>query len=77
MTPKLKDMLQKAEAWPEWAQVELLAAAEDIHAGVSGGVYHATDEELRKIDEGLAAAERGEIASDAEVEAVFAKHRRG
>jgi predicted transcriptional regulator len=40
------------------------------------GVYHATADELRAIDEGLAAVERGEIATDAEVEAVFAKFRR-
>lgn len=36
-------------------------------------VYHARPDELKAIDEGLAAIERGEIASDEEVEAVFAK----
>jgi hypothetical protein len=34
--------------------------------------YHATPEEFRAIDEALAAVARGEIASDEEVEAVFA-----
>jgi predicted transcriptional regulator len=40
------------------------------------GVYHATPAELAAIDEALAAVSRGEIASDEEVEAVFAKYRR-
>jgi hypothetical protein len=30
-------------------------------------LYHATADELKAIDEGLPAIERGEIASDAEV----------
>jgi hypothetical protein len=38
-------------------------------------VYHASPEELKLIDEALAAIARGEIASDEEVEAVFAKYR--
>jgi hypothetical protein len=38
--------------------------------------YHATPEELQAIDEALAAVAHGEIASNEEVEAVFAKHRR-
>jgi predicted transcriptional regulator len=40
------------------------------------GVYHATPDELRAIDEALASVERGELASNEEVEAVFAKYRR-
>ena len=38
-------------------------------------MYHASPDELKLIDEALAAVERGEIASDQEVEAVFAKYR--
>jgi predicted transcriptional regulator len=37
--------------------------------------YRATPEELKAIDEALAEVERGEIATDEEVEAVFAKYR--
>ena len=33
-------------------------------------------DELKAIDEALASVGRGEIASDGEVEAVFAKYRR-
>ena len=39
-------------------------------------MYHASPDELKLIDEALAAVARGEIASDEEVEIVFAKYRR-
>ncbi|HXD45873.1 MAG TPA: hypothetical protein VN655_12125 [Pseudolabrys sp.] len=39
-------------------------------------LYYPTPEELSAIDEALDAVKRGEIATDAEVEAVFAKYRR-
>lgn len=76
MNAKLKDALQRVETWPEWAQDELALAALEIDQELKAGTYHATREELRKIDEALAAVRRGEVASEAEVEAVFAKHRR-
>ena len=38
--------------------------------------YEATRDELCKIDEARLAVRRGEVATDAQVEAVFAKHRR-
>ena len=37
-------------------------------------MYHASPDELKLIDEALAAVARGEIASDEEVEAVFARY---
>ena len=37
--------------------------------------YRATKRSFAAIDRGLRAAEAGKFASDAEVEAVFAKHR--
>jgi len=78
MTAKaLKDVMQRAEAWPEEAQEELAELALEIEASLRGGVYHATPEELAGIDRGLKAAREGRFATDAEVEAVFAKHRRG
>lgn len=76
MIAKLKDVLARAETWPEWAQEELAAEAQDIDRGVKGNTYRATADELRKIDEARAAVRRGEIATEAEVEAIFAKHRR-
>ena len=75
MTKALKDVLQRAESWPAQAQDELAQVALEIDAALKGGLYHATADELRAIDEALAAVARGELATDDEVEAVFAKHR--
>jgi predicted transcriptional regulator len=74
MNAILKKILARAEAWSEKEQDELAQVALEIEAR-RHGVYHATEEELKAIDEGLAAVERGDIATDAEVEAVFAKYR--
>jgi hypothetical protein len=76
MTAKaLKDVLERVESWPEEAQQELADIALEIEAGLAGGVYHATPDELDGIDRGLKAAREGRLASDADVKAVFAKHR--
>jgi hypothetical protein len=74
MKKALKDVLARAEAWPDWAQQDLAELALEIDREVNAGTYRATREELRKIDEALAAVRRGEIATNDEVEAVFAKH---
>lgn len=75
MNAQLKQMLARAQDWSEEDQEELAQVALEIEAR-RHGVYHATAEELRLIDEALAAVARGEIATDEEVEAVFAKYRR-
>jgi predicted transcriptional regulator len=75
MSKTLKDVLERADGWPEWAQQELAELADEIDREVNAGTYRATREELQRIDEGLAAAQRGEFATEAEVEAVFAKFR--
>ena len=69
----LKDVLNRAEKWPEWAQQDLADLAIEIDREISGGTYRATSEELRKLDEALEAVRRGEVATDAEVEAVFTR----
>ena len=75
MTKTLRDVLERAATWPEWAQEDLAQLALEIDRELKAGTYHATREELAKIDEAIAAVRRGEIATDDEVEAVFAKHR--
>src|ERR1700676_1344575 len=75
MNADVKDVLARVAHWPEDDQDELAQIAVEIEAR-RHGVHHATPEELMAIDEALAAVARGEIASDEEVEAVFAKHRR-
>jgi predicted transcriptional regulator len=75
MNADVKNTLARVASWPEEDQEELAQVALEIEAR-RHGVYHATPEELAAIDEALAAVARGEIASEDEVEAVFAKYRR-
>jgi len=76
MTAKvLKEAMQRVETWPERAQEELAEIALEMDAGLKGGKYQATPEELAGVDRGLKAAREGRFASDQEVEAVFTKHR--
>ena len=74
MTPATKKLLKQVESWPQEDQEELAEYARDIEARRSG-VYHATPEELRAIDEAIAELDRGEVASEAQVRAAFAKFR--
>jgi len=75
MNADVKNMLSRVARWPEEDQDELAQVALEIEAR-RHGVFHATSEELQAIDEALTAVSRGEVASDEEVEAVFAKYRR-
>jgi hypothetical protein len=75
MTAKaLKHVLERVETWPEEDQEELAEVARDIEARRTG-TYHATPEELAAIDEALGQVARGEVASEEEIEAAFAKFR--
>ena len=73
MTKKLKELLERAQDWPESAQWELGEIASEIETRLRHGTYHATPEELVGIDRGLKEAELGLFASKEEVEAVLAK----
>lgn len=75
--PDLRDLLHRAQSWPEEAQNELIAVASEIENELSGGEYFATQEELKIIDATMAAVDRGEIATEAEINAALAKFRRG
>ena len=70
----LKDVMERVETWPDADQAELLEYALEIEARHAGR-FEPTPEELRDVDEAIAAVRRGEIASKEEVEAVFAKYR--
>lgn len=69
----LKDLLERIQAWPETAQDELIAVANQIESELRGGDYLATMQELQAIDSAIASIDGGESATDAEVAAVFAK----
>jgi hypothetical protein len=72
----LKEVMQRVETWPEAPQEELADIALQIEAELKGGVYHASPEELAGIDRGVNAARERRFATDEQVDAVFAKHRR-
>jgi len=74
MSKKLEALLKRARAWPEPAQDELVQLGEQIEIELKGD-YRATKDELRVIDAAIADIERGEIASEEQVQAAFAKFR--
>ena len=73
MTTDLKNLIARVQTWPEAAQDELVTIADQIESELQGGDYVATRQELQTIDAALASIDAGEAASDAEIEAVFAK----
>jgi hypothetical protein len=74
-TSDLKNLLERVQTWPEEAQDELVAVANQIESELQGRDYLATREELRIIDAAMAAIDGGEVATDAEIAAAFAKFR--
>lgn len=71
----LKELLERARTWPEEAQDELVAVANQIEHELQGKDYHATQEELRIIDAAVASIDAGDSATDDEIKAAFAKFR--
>jgi hypothetical protein len=71
----LKNLLERVHTWPEEAQDELVAVANQIESELRGSEYLATQEELRVVDAAMASIDAGETATDAEIKAVFAKFR--
>jgi len=74
MTATAKRLLERVSSWPEEDIEKLEEAAREIEA-LRSGEYYAGEDELRAIDEAIAQLDRGEVASDAEVKAAFAKFR--
>jgi predicted transcriptional regulator len=67
---KLKNLLERAETWPESDQDELAEAASEIEARRTGA-YRLSDGERAEIRAGLAEADRGEFASNEEMASVW------
>ena len=73
---QIDSILDRVRTWPEErqedaARILLAMEAED------SGVYRLSDEERTEIRAALAEVERGEVASDEEVAAVFNRYRSG
>ena len=71
MSPAIKQIMEQVASWPEEDQEELAEFVREIEARRTG-VYIATADELRTLDE----AERSGIASEEDVEAAFRSFRR-
>jgi hypothetical protein len=71
----LKTLLERVQAWPEEAQDELVAVANQIESELQGRHYLATRQELEIIDAAMASIDAGEAATDVEIERAFAKFR--
>ena len=71
----LKNLLERVQAWPEEAQDELVAVANQIERELQGQDYLATREELRIIDDAMASIDSGKVATDVEIKAAFAEFR--
>jgi predicted transcriptional regulator len=72
---QIENVLERVRTWPQSrqedaAQVLLAMEAQDV------GPYRLSEEERADIEAALAEIDRGEIASDAEVAAVFNRYRR-
>lgn len=76
MNKSFTDLLERARSWPTAAQAELEQLAQEIEAEIGAGTYTPTPEELAGIQRGLEDVAAGRLATDEQVEAVFAQHRR-
>jgi len=74
MSKTAKQLLERVASWPDEDIEKLEEAARQIEAWRKGE-YHASEDELRAIDEAIAELDRGEVASDEQVQAAFAKFR--
>ena len=75
MTDLMERALATVRGWPAEQQdeaAEILLALDRLGAEP----YRASDSELRAIDEAMAQLERGELATETEVEAAFARFRK-
>ncbi len=72
MSKTAKQLLERVASWPEEDIEKLEEAAREIEAR-RNGAYRATEEELRAIDEAIAELDRGEVASEAQVRAAYAR----
>jgi hypothetical protein len=69
MNAGVRDILRKAESWPEEDQEELAELAREIEARRTG-VYQLSEDERRAITE----SRRGAFASDEEAAAFWKRH---
>lgn len=74
MIKALEQAIEKVKALPQERQEYAAEVLEEI-ASADDAVYPLSDEERRLVREGLAELDRGEVASETDVRAVFDKYR--
>jgi DNA-binding protein H-NS len=74
MIKVLEQAIEKVKALSTERQEYAAEVLEQI-ADAGNAVYHLSDEERRLVREGLAELDRGEVATESEVRAVFDKYR--
>ena len=70
MTKMVQEAIEALQELPEDRQTTVARAILD-YASHDDGKYHLTDDERREVRAGMAEVKRSEIASDAEVAAVY------
>ena len=70
-----KSVMERVETWAEADQGELLESARNIEPQRKAALAPTLDHPAA-IDQAIAAVKRGKIATDADVEAIFANDRR-
>ena len=68
-------VLDRVKTWPPERQEEAMRVLLEMEAQDTGP-YELSEEELADIEEGLKEIERGEVATDQEVAALFNRIRR-
>jgi hypothetical protein len=74
-TTELKNLLERAETWPQQAQDELVQLGREIEAEIGQGRYRLSEDEREGVERGLAAMREGKFASDERVTAILGKAR--
>ena len=74
MIKPLEDAVEKVKNLSEERQLFAAELLEQI-AAAGDGVYRLSDEERRRVREGLAELDRGETATEQDVRAVYDKYR--
>ena len=68
-------VLERAGNWPEEAQIKLIRAALEIQRE-HAGLYRLDEAERADLRDAVAEFDRGEVASEQDVQAVFDRLRR-
>ena len=72
--PEIDEVLDRVKTWPAERQEEAIRVLLEMEAEATG-VYQLSPEELADVEEGIREIERGEVATDEQVAAMFARAR--